>query len=680
MKNKICSFFIFFFVFLSSLTAQIPDSVKLKINKLSHDTLKIKYLNDYADIIFSYDVDLALNALKHSEQLCKGKNYDRYYADILMIRLIHLPYEGRFEEAQQNGLKGFSFAKQKKLYNEFANFNFNYGTLKFQQRQYDSAIYYFQNAIHKFTPLKDTLSLAQIYFNLSNVYEELGKIDSSLQMLKIALKMNKAMNRSKGIANCYNGIGLLYQDQNKHDEAIKHFKKSYEIRIDDNESLRASIPATNMANSYLALGNYKEAYKIMKWSVATKEKFNDKRTLLNAYLNLASIYYKLDSIPQAHRYYSKTFKLAEEMHSDYHKHLAALNLIPLWTDQRKSPKLLIEKLKACENYFLEIGNTDDLKNTHEHLYKKYLEINDFKSAFQHLYQYDSLRFILHNEEATKTLEEFKVQYETAKKESEIKELKIKDFESMVKIQQQHNRNNLLSSSIVFIFILVGLFFTLIRAKQKREKMKATLAVEHAERQRIARDMHDELGSGLSKMLVLSQMLEKNESSSAEIKKYGNSVKETSVKLLENMSSLVWSLNPEHQTADAFIERLRDYFLTFMENLGVESEFKVNGTCSSKYRLGRDLVKNIYPACKEAINNALKHAEADKISIEITLNDAFISFRICDNGKGYSSSKSNGNGLKNMEKRIRFCKGKLEIKSILNKGTEIWFKDLPLEKV
>jgi signal transduction histidine kinase len=669
---------LFLFYFNSSVSlARIPDSLLVKLKTFEHDTSKIKYLNDYADFTYYENPTLALEVLDYSESLCKNRKWDNYYADVFMMNLIILPAIGEFKEAENYGLKGLKYSKEKNMNPEIADFQFNYGTLKYQQRQYDSAIYYFNDAIKTNTKTKDTLRLAKIYFNLSNVYEDNGQLDDALRALQISLKHNKSLKRTVGISNCYNSIGLLFIDQNKFIESIKYFDLSFKMRLKEGDSLRASVPLTNIASSYQSLNNYPKAYEKLKLAIQIKEKYNHKRSLLDAYMNFANLYYKMDSIQQAHIYYDKVLMLAEEMNSDYHKYLATLNLVPLWTDQ-KNYSFLIEQLNGCRKYFEEIGSISDLKTTHESLYKSFLDLKDYKNAFFHLHAYDSLRFILHNQEASRNLEEFNVKYETSIKDLEIEELKVKNVRSQLNIQKHKSRNIFLIGLISFLSVLSILFFALFRSKQKRKILETSIDVENAERKRIARDMHDELGSGLSKMAIISQLMEKKMLNPEEIEKYGKSVKETSAKLMENMSSLVWSLNPEHQSTEAFIAKLKEYFSSYLESVNLEWEFIVTGKQTKGFQFGRDLVKNIYPACKESVNNAVKHSQANKIGIEISFSGKFVHFRVYDNGKGFNVIKTGGHGLKNLESRIKMCKGDLEIQTEIGKGTEIRFKNIPME--
>jgi signal transduction histidine kinase len=655
----------------------LPDSVMHKLSRLSNDSLKINYLNNFAEKTYPFDVNLAIEALNYSEKICKNQTkLKRSYADILMLKLIILPFSGNYKDAEKYGRLGFKFSKENKLEKEIASFNFNFGTLKFEMQENDSAIYYFNQAILYFTKQNDSLSLSQVYFNLANVYEELGLLEKSLEILNKALKIDIKLKRRKGIAYCYNSIGLLYQGLQDHKKAIPFFKESIKIRTEDGDTLSASRPLSNLAMSLYEMENYEQSYFYLTRAIEIKEKYNDKNSLLNSYLNFGSLLFKLNRLEESRFYFDKTISLANEMNSELHKYMALSNSSPLLNQQGKHYEN-IKNLKQCEQYFRKTKNIAELKNTQEYLYKTYQNIGDYKNAFYHLNQFDSLKFFVFKEQSAKALEEFNIQYETEKKELEIERLKFIETENQLLIQRQKNKNNVLLFTIVAVLILSILLFINHTSKQKRNLLQTTLDIEHAERTRIARDMHDELGSGLSKLGIISQLIKKKELSQHELTSYLNSIKETSFGLIENMSSLVWSLNPEHQSIDSFIAKLREYFSNYIEGLNIEFEFKISGTMNKEYQFSRELVKHLFPACKEAVNNAIKHAFASKIAILITFEETLVNFKISDNGVGLKETNKLGNGINNLKKRIELCKGTMEIDS--KNGTSILFKNIPLEK-
>jgi signal transduction histidine kinase/ligand-binding sensor domain-containing protein len=203
-----------------------------------------------------------------------------------------------------------------------------------------------------------------------------------------------------------------------------------------------------------------------------------------------------------------------------------------------------------------------------------------------------------------------------------------------------------------------------------EKRQAVLN----ERERISRDMHDDLGGGLSKIAILSEMLkmnlERNEPVDVQLDKISKSARQ----LVDNLSEIIWTLNPRHDSVDSLMAYIRNYGTEFFENTGIE--FKMTfAEIEKDIVINSELRRNIYLVVKEILNNALKYSKGTNVEVSGFLEDHRLFICISDNGVGLVSGGKSGNGLKNMELRLNKYGGTIQFEAQKEAYTRISFEVL-----
>lgn len=242
--------------------------------------------------------------------------------------------------------------------------------------------------------------------------------------------------------------------------------------------------------------------------------------------------------------------------------------------------------------------------------------------------------------------------------------------------------------IELIFFLLGLNHKnrrqLIAQARERERLKAKdqlneyekeLAVYKAqqqERERISADMHDELGSGMTAIRLMSEIARNKmkENTPVEIEKISHSADE----VLNKMNAIIWSMNSGNDTIDNLVSYIRSYALEYFENTPVRCRISTPDHIEPTELTG-DKRRNLFLSVKETLNNVLKHSKATELSIHFDIGDDLI-IRIADNGIGIDQQKLRqfGNGLKNIAKRMHSIGGEY---SIENRSGTITTLKLPL---
>ncbi len=223
----------------------------------------------------------------------------------------------------------------------------------------------------------------------------------------------------------------------------------------------------------------------------------------------------------------------------------------------------------------------------------------------------------------------------------------------------------LSNSNIDMFeSLAGMISTMLQQLEQREVMEK-------ERNRIARDMHDDIGSELSKIAVTCEHLKNRFSSQPDSLKDLEIIKESTGLIVNNIGNIIWALNPINNSMNGLLGYVREYAFDYLEMHRIAVEFNQPETSEIRV-ISHEARTHFFMVVKEALHNIVKHAEASRVEINIDLISNNMICSITDNGIGFSNIENNhfGNGLRNMQQRIKETGGKMVIHSEYKKGTSL----------
>jgi signal transduction histidine kinase/sugar lactone lactonase YvrE len=187
------------------------------------------------------------------------------------------------------------------------------------------------------------------------------------------------------------------------------------------------------------------------------------------------------------------------------------------------------------------------------------------------------------------------------------------------------------------------------------------------RNRIAADLHDDIGSTLNSISVYSEVAKHDAAKHAHALEM---IGESSRKIIDAMSDIVWTINPDNDSFEDIILRMRSLAFNLLRAKNIEFTFRADESLND-LKLSMENRRNFFLIFKEAINNLVKYAEATQASIQLLNHDSLIKLLIRDNGKGFNTSQySNGNGLNTMRQRAKDMKAQLKIESESGTGTSI----------
>ncbi|RDB04673.1 sensor histidine kinase [Runella aurantiaca] len=207
----------------------------------------------------------------------------------------------------------------------------------------------------------------------------------------------------------------------------------------------------------------------------------------------------------------------------------------------------------------------------------------------------------------------------------------------------------------------------------RYRLKQILRLHHL-RNSISRDLHDEVGSTLSSITMLSESAKKSiDIDEAQTRKFMESITKNAQKVLENMDDIVWAINPKDDSLESIVLRIKEYAYTITETKDIHLSFDIDPRLQ-KLKAPMKTRRNLYLILKESINNAVKHSGCNELKIVLKIEKKALNMIIKDNGQGFDPLKpSLRNGLENMRQRAEELGGKIRIDAQKNKGTAIYIE-------
>ena len=233
-----------------------------------------------------------------------------------------------------------------------------------------------------------------------------------------------------------------------------------------------------------------------------------------------------------------------------------------------------------------------------------------------------------------------------------------------------------------VLTLGALVFTVRKiATTKYRRRLARLEQQHAierDRARIAKDIHDDIGAGLTQITLLTELARREpEQVGGHLDKISGSAR----KLTRAMDEIVWAVDPQHDTFDGLMDYISAYAEDYLRTAGIRCRMDLPVALPA-VRVDAELRYNLFLALKEALNNVVKHAQATEVWLRLKLEPDSFALVIEDNGVGMASAHdtptaqsgrlASGSGMGNLAKRIAAVGGRCTVRSFAGQGTQVEF--------
>lgn len=241
------------------------------------------------------------------------------------------------------------------------------------------------------------------------------------------------------------------------------------------------------------------------------------------------------------------------------------------------------------------------------------------------------------------------------------------------------------AGLVGFTVLLGVAGT-VRIVERRRSARQVAALERqhavdAERARIARDLHDDLGGSLTEMALLSELAQANLGDQDKARSHLDRIFNSARGSARALDEIVWAADPARDNLNSFVAYVGEFAQTFAVSAGLRCRFDAP-TVIPAMALSAPVRHHLYLAVKEALNNVAKHSGAEEVRLRVAIHDEMLQVAVEDDGKGFSlkvSESPGADGLANMQRRIEEVGGAFNLRSSSDQGTTVEFT-LPLKRL
>ena len=650
--------------------AQVADSLKHLLALAQPDTVRIGL---YVKIAEAAEDSTALwyadSAIAHGKRLltnATGKMQAalyNYMSDAIYFKGIYFANTEAYTEAISSLNDALQFArKANNLFSEAQILN-DIGVCKYYKGDIIATVDYLKRSLAIRETLNDDAQLRNAYNNIAFIYKETGLIEESLELNFKSLALAEKMKNETDISTSLNNIGQVYHQQLlDYSKGLEYYKRSLAIREKRGNKKDMGLIKNNIATLYGDMGNFAEAIRNYKESLALRREANHKYGVVQTLSNLAYNYIETGDYNNARAALAESLELNKSLQDDDLQESLHYNYAKLY-DTLKMPDSALFHALASHRICLRLGNPLDISKSALMISNLYSEEHEYEQSLVFYKLYKRMQDSTLNSNLKKQGIKSELEYEYLKKKNESDKI----------FNEQLARKNLYTWLLVVLLIATAVIAYVL---YKRRVLKQRLT-EVEIRNKIASDLHDDVGSTLSSIRMYSDIVKHQPNQTPVSAELLDKISSNSKEMIETMSDIVWMIKPGNDDFNSVQGRMINFANELCIPAGINFEFTCEQTADI-LSMNMELRRDIYLIFKEAINNAVKYAGCHNIRVSINIEGDRLRISISDDGKGFDvANAKNGNGLSNMRKRVEIHRGKFTIKSNVNEGAEI-IADLPLQ--
>lgn len=545
----------------------------------------------------------------------------------------------------------------------------------FQEAKYEASIGGLIESIRFFDDAGARLKEARCYANLGLVYQYVGKYSEGLKSLFSGLRVAQGQAGSEDvIGSFYSNISLAYKSLGDFDNALTYAMKAAKNNLDAKDTV-------DLAKNYNTIGEiYKEKEKLdksidyFKKAVVMHRLVGSESNAISSTSNLANVYLDKNELDSALYYKSQTIAYAiahkKTEFAYYCNTITAYGYMLAASGRIKEAKEYVQGCLSCRPLLPDYGFAI---NYYSFLYQYYKIIGRNDLALENLERLKDVKDTVNVASRKFENQRIAIRYEfdtKAKEDSLTYQLRISKQE--IATATYKNRMYLL---LVALLVISGGAVAIIRYLRKIQNEKRMRELETM-RTSIASDLHDDIGSTLSSIQIISSMALQQCDSNQLLKQSVNQISELSDKVSDGIREIVWSVNPAHDKLSSIIDMMRKLAAEVLGPNDIGFKFTQN-IKDGERQLTPQQRKDLLMIFKEALNNARKYSGTRQVDITVIQDGATLRLQIKDYGNGFDMEKVlKGNGLNNMKRRAEAIQAEFSVHSRPGNGTFLCLK-LPL---
>jgi signal transduction histidine kinase/tetratricopeptide (TPR) repeat protein len=552
----------------------------------------------------------------------------------------------------------------------------------------DSGLFYGNKAITLLTKLEKWKKICNVKNNIAKYYRNSGNYDVAIKFSLEALQIAEQKKLWRWQIDLLSMISLCYHDWEDYDKGIQFGKKSLALCESHKDSIdyrRLSFALNTLAINHDDNGEHEEAIRLHKLNIERAKNTKDTLYSLSSLNNIGNSLRQMKKYKEALPWIYTSLDITERTKDDpstkpyysYQKATLCTNLGNIFsiTGELKKADSVIALAKKWST---ESEDAEKLRDYYSLAYEHAKRNNRLEEALTAQEQYLNIRDSLYNAKRLATVTEMETKYNVAQKEKSLLEAKAENI--------QRSKLAQVLGLVALASVIIGfLLFRQQKIKRLQEaqayQLKEAIAqVEtqnklHHQRLTISRDLHDNIGAQLTFIISAVDNLKYaykavDESIINRLSKIGSFTRET----ITDLRDTIWAMNSDEFSFEDMRMRLTNA-MDVAKNSGQQMQFDFDvAEDLSTAKINTLQGINLYRCLQEAVNNAMKHAQASSIKVSIVKAGAEIIATIKDDGKGLDKQTVQAsNGLTNMRNRMEEINGSATIDSTIGVGTTIILK-------
>jgi signal transduction histidine kinase len=531
---------------------------------------------------------------------------------------------------------------------------------------------------------KDTLNIAIGFTNIAESYNDLGDAEKAIEYSLQGLAVIEKAGAPELKQDAYDNLQRIYFTRSEYEKAIEYGTKSVQIARELKAPQRIASALFNLSVAYNNNKEFDKAIAAANEVVSISRTNGDDRVVAYGLSNLCDVNIKLKNIPAALNYELESYALAKKVQDRDMEATTLTGLAMCYLQQKEYAKAQDYAAQAVKLHD-ELGNMTGKVSATKVLADIAFATGDPAKGYAYELFCDEYEQKHINQVLSKQSSDLEKKYETEKKETQIKKLEAEKTVQQLTIRQKNTLNYILIGSAVTLLLISLLSYRTYKQKQimqqqriaeleTQEQLTATEAVlkgEEQERTRLAKDLHDGLGGMLSGIKYSFNTMKGNlvmTPENAQAFERSMDMLDSSIK---EMRRVAHNMMPEALVKFGLDTALKDFCADINNSGALQVSYQSIGI--ENLTIDQTTAITIYRIVQELINNTMKHAAAKTALVQVTKTNNQLWVTVEDDGKGFDTALLNnarGIGWSNIQNRVEFLKGNLDVQSQKEKGTSV----------
>lgn len=523
-----------------------------------------------------------------------------------------------------------------------------------------------------------------LYWDMANNYNRIGDYYKSIEYYLLSISVFEKFNDKNYLSSLYGNLSSIYTHISDSTKSLEYIQKALILAEESSNDDLKCRTLMNYANELLNKGETSKAKDLLNKTEPLILKLQNTAYSQYYFYMKGDLALRQKEFVSAITHLKKSLQLAR-IDNDAHQVTGAMSL--LFNCFNAINNLSASKIYLDSTLLLaeKAGLNMRRKEAYDGLAVWYEKGGDYRNSNNYLKKSIALNDSILSEENNKRIASLEMQYQVTGKENEIKSLKIERELQLLSILKKNILNYCLIGTALIVMIIALLSYRNYKQKQNiqqqriseletEKQLAATEAVlkgEEQERSRLAKDLHDGLGGMLSGIKYSFNTIKENMVMTPE----NHLSFERSMDMLDSsiseMRRVAHNMMPESLVKFGLDTALKDFCKDINKSGALKVSYQSIGFADAQ--LDQTIAVTIYRIVQELINNTLKHASATTAIVQINKTNNRLSVTVEDDGRGFDTAivKSEGGiGWRNIQNRIDFLKGKLDVDSQPDKGTSV----------